>query len=326
MLDARNRAGPYRDLAEGCRRLAASAPSRQMKNRYLLMAQDYMSLADFKEQAHTCRTPATVEEDAACVAAMTSRFSAPWRIVEIPHGFAVDDAAGKRLAVFYGLAEPDSARQTDFLTIDEARQMAVDFAKLPGVAGSRLAEMRTTVPKFTAFDRDKWMPNPVLSRPSHPLPNWAKFLIAIAVAALPAGYFIFRNFDRPVDIAAVPQAASDIPPVESSSARQAEAPSTKATGITAADRAGPEVQTAPLPAPLDTKPTEGDVQGGPAQMLPERGRQSFAARRDDSTCLPSASAVQQNYPGAWPSWTLRAPGHENTRCWYPAMRTTSHHH
>src|SRR5580704_8895385 len=39
-----------------------------------------------------------------------------------------------------------------------------------------------------------------------------------------------------------------------------------------------------------------------------------------SPCLSSASAVRQEYPGAWPSWTLRAPGHKGARCWYPATR------
>ncbi len=33
---------------------------------------------------------------------MTSRFAAPWRIVELAHGFAVDDATGRQLGVFYG--------------------------------------------------------------------------------------------------------------------------------------------------------------------------------------------------------------------------------
>src|SRR5262249_15518052 len=121
---------PYRGLAEECRRLAASAPSRQIKNRYLLMAQDYLWLADLKEQSRT-GTPAKVEENTAWAASMTGRFPGPWRIVEIPHGFTVDDASGQQVAVFYGLAEPDAAGQTDFLTVDEARQMAVDFAKLP---------------------------------------------------------------------------------------------------------------------------------------------------------------------------------------------------
>jgi hypothetical protein len=138
MLDTRDRAEPYRCLAEECRRLATSTPSSQMKNRYLVMAQDYMWLADLKEQTHAHRTPATVEENAAWAATMTNGFSAPWRIIEIPHGFAVEDATGQQLAVFYGLAEPNTARQTDSLTIDEARQMAVDFAKLSAVAGLRL--------------------------------------------------------------------------------------------------------------------------------------------------------------------------------------------
>jgi hypothetical protein len=62
---------------------------------------------------------------------MTSRFPAPWRIVEIPNGFAVDDASGQQLGVFYGRTDPNTAGHTGFLTIDEARQMAVDFAKLP---------------------------------------------------------------------------------------------------------------------------------------------------------------------------------------------------
>ncbi len=297
MLDTSNRADPYRDLAEECRRLALRTPSSRMKNRYLVLAQDYMWLANLKEQAHAYRTPATVEENAAWAATITSPFSAPWRIVGIPHGFAVEDATGQQLAVFYGLAEPNTARQTDSLTIDEARQMAVDFAKLPAVADLRSAE---TIPKFTSFEPDEWMPAPLLPRPSDPPSNRTKFLIAIAVAALLGGYFIFRNFDRPVDVAVVPQATTDIPLVEFSSAREADAPSTKTTGIAVEGRAEPEVQTAPapLPAPLDAKPTEGDIRAGTAQMLPES-------------------------PGAWPSWTLRAPGHEGTRCWYATGRTTA---
>jgi hypothetical protein len=45
-----------------------------------------------------------------------------------------------------------------------------------------------------------------------------------------------------------------------------------------------------------------------------------------SPCLPSASAVRQEYPGAWPSWTMRTRGHEGEKCWYPATRTTAHDH
>jgi len=62
---------------------------------------------------------------------MTRRFPAPWRIVEIPNGFAVDDATGQQLGVFYGRADPNTAGHTGFLTIEEARQIALNFAKLP---------------------------------------------------------------------------------------------------------------------------------------------------------------------------------------------------
>jgi hypothetical protein len=34
-------------------------------------------------------------------------------------------------------------------------------------------------------------------------------------------------------------------------------------------------------------------------------------------CLSSASAVRQEHPGSWPSWTLRAQGHEGVKCWFP---------
>ena len=55
--------------------------------------------------------------------------------------------------------------------------------------------------------------------------------------------------------------------------------------------------------------------------LIERERLVYPASVPASTCFPSASAVRQEQPGAWPSWTLRALGHEGTRCWYAATRT-----
>jgi hypothetical protein len=60
---------------------------------------------------------------------MTSH-PAPWRIVELPNGFAVEDSTGKQIGVFYGRA-PDGAGHTGIMTMDEARQMAIDFARLP---------------------------------------------------------------------------------------------------------------------------------------------------------------------------------------------------
>jgi hypothetical protein len=51
MLDTVNRAERYRDLAEECRHLATTTLSSQMKNRYSLMAKDYILLADVEDQA-----------------------------------------------------------------------------------------------------------------------------------------------------------------------------------------------------------------------------------------------------------------------------------
>jgi hypothetical protein len=62
---------------------------------------------------------------------MSRRFPPPWRVIEFPGGFAVDDANGQRLAWFYGRLDPDKARQAQALTMDEARQIATIFARLP---------------------------------------------------------------------------------------------------------------------------------------------------------------------------------------------------
>jgi hypothetical protein len=62
---------------------------------------------------------------------MSRRFPAPWRIVEMPRGYAVEDADGQQLGVFYGRSDQNAAGHTGFLTMEEARQMAFDFAKLP---------------------------------------------------------------------------------------------------------------------------------------------------------------------------------------------------
>jgi hypothetical protein len=37
----------------------------------------------------------------------------------------------QQLGIFYGRDDSNTAGHTGFLTIDEARQMAVDFARLP---------------------------------------------------------------------------------------------------------------------------------------------------------------------------------------------------
>jgi hypothetical protein len=68
--------------------------------------------------------------------------------------------------------------------------------------------------------------------------------------------------------------------------------------------------------PLNIKPTEAKA----LQTLSEKGKRLTAANQHDASCFPSASAVLQNHPGGRPTWTMRAPGHEGTQCWYAAAR------
>jgi len=51
MLDTLNRAERYRELAEGCRDLAAIGFSTETRNHYLRMAEHYRSLAEAEEQS-----------------------------------------------------------------------------------------------------------------------------------------------------------------------------------------------------------------------------------------------------------------------------------
>jgi hypothetical protein len=55
------------------------------------------------------------------------RFPAPWRVVQVPHGYRVEDATGQDLGTFYGRGDQIAGE----LTMDEARRMASNFAKLP---------------------------------------------------------------------------------------------------------------------------------------------------------------------------------------------------
>jgi hypothetical protein len=55
-------------------------------------------------------------------------------------GLSRSSATGLQLGVFYGRADPNTAGHTGFLTMDDAQQMALDFAKLPELLNGRVAE------------------------------------------------------------------------------------------------------------------------------------------------------------------------------------------
>jgi len=62
------------------------------------------------------------------------------------------------------------------------------------------------------------------------------------------------------------------------------------------------------------------IEARPPQTLAEKGKSLSAKSGHDGSCFGSALAVLQNQPGASPTWTLKAPGHEGTMCWYAAAR------
>jgi hypothetical protein len=59
------------------------------------------------------------------------RFPPPWTVEKIPGGFKVIDANGQSLAYVYGHAYQRYAGIANALTLDEARRIASNIAKLP---------------------------------------------------------------------------------------------------------------------------------------------------------------------------------------------------
>ena len=62
------------------------------------------------------------------------RFPPPWTVEQIPGGYKVKDATGQSLATFTGVRQAD-ADIANVLTMDEARRIASNIAKLPGLLG-----------------------------------------------------------------------------------------------------------------------------------------------------------------------------------------------
>jgi hypothetical protein len=61
----------------------------------------------------------------------TRRFPPPWSVEQIPGGYKVRDATGQSLAYVYGRETRADADTAKVLTMDEARRIAVNIAKLP---------------------------------------------------------------------------------------------------------------------------------------------------------------------------------------------------
>jgi hypothetical protein len=201
-------------------------------------------------------------------------------------------------------------------------------AQLPPVPGLPSVDAATRASNSRSFELEARTPPRLVLRRRDALSTRVKFLSAGAIAGLLAGYFVFGSSDRAVEVAVTPQPTIDIPSLASLPSWHVEAPSAEARDITVERRVEVEAQTASVqpPARLDIQLTESETEARPPPPLPEKGGQLFAAKRQDPTCFPSASAVREKHPGGWPSWTMRAPGHEGTKCWYAAARTTAHDH
>jgi len=61
----------------------------------------------------------------------TRRLPPPWTVEEIPGGYKVKDANGQSLAYVYGRETRADADTANVLTMDEARRIARNIAKLP---------------------------------------------------------------------------------------------------------------------------------------------------------------------------------------------------
>jgi hypothetical protein len=62
---------------------------------------------------------------------MPRSFPPPWIVEQIPGGYKVLDATGQSLAYIYGREAKADADTAHVLTMDEARRITANIAKLP---------------------------------------------------------------------------------------------------------------------------------------------------------------------------------------------------
>jgi len=65
------------------------------------------------------------------------RSPTPWRSEKVPGGYAVRDASGRVVAHVYAQAEPCEG-VAGYLTMDEAKEMALNIAKAGAVLSERV--------------------------------------------------------------------------------------------------------------------------------------------------------------------------------------------
>jgi hypothetical protein len=200
------------------------------------------------------------------------------------------------------------------------------------------------------------VPSPTLPRPRNAPSVWKRFVIVSAMSALVVGYLTYRSShgEREMAVPSPFLTAEDVPQPTGLSSFNLEG------------SAEPEVQTTllqpsarfePKPAematdaksPQGTQPTENsatldetsaistpnshispEINPPDALFDTQKINPKIGGRRvtgsQVSTCYASVSAVRQEHPQAWPAYTLRALGHEGTKCWYPGTRHAAQDH
>jgi hypothetical protein len=225
--------------------------------------------------------------------------------------------------------------------------------QLPPIPGLFPVDAHRTVPNRVSFDLHKRKQAPTLRRPDRALSTRTSFLAAGALIAVAAGCFVVAVWSPEMDFADAPipmpneRRLSPLPQVGLApiplNGRAAESEISEREPKSSEDKLTSGIgERWPQLLPAAESTTKGDMSAMPGsdsvhqappigsadaavdvrnqERLIQRESQSFATTAHDSSCFPSASAVREDNPTAWPSWTLRAPGHEGTKCWYAGTR------